>query len=92
MAKGKAPGWFEPGALSYSAIVIRLSVLDHNSQASQQPRDGAARRVCLDGKYLLGCQFLGFAFLAHQLQFALRLFVCRGHFLLHAGSRFFELR
>ncbi len=91
MVKGKAPGWFEPGALSYSAIVIWLSVLYHNSQASQRPRDGPRSGVCPCGQHLLGCQFLGFAFLAHQLQFALRLFVCRGHFLLHAGSRFFEL-
>jgi hypothetical protein len=40
--------------------------------------------------YLLGCHFFGFAFLPHQLQLTLGFLEGRGHFLLHAGSGFFE--
>jgi hypothetical protein len=41
---------------------------------------------------LLGGHLFGFAFLAHQLQFALGGFDLGRDFLLHAGRRFFQLR
>jgi hypothetical protein len=39
---------------------------------------------------LLGCHFLGFAFLPHQFQFALGFLEGCGDFLLYLGSRFFK--
>ena len=41
---------------------------------------------------LLGCHLFGFAFLAHDFQFALGGFDLGRHFLLNAGCRFLKLR
>jgi len=51
-----------------------------------------ARGLCglTDDGELLGCHFFGFAFLPHQLQFALGFLEGSRDFLLHAGSSFFE--
>ena len=45
----------------------------------------------VDDAELLGCHFFGFAFLPHELQFALGFLEGGRDFLLHSGSGFFEL-
>jgi hypothetical protein len=46
----------------------------------------------LENRRLLRRHLLGFAFLAHKLQFALGRFDLCGYLLLHADRRFFQLR
>jgi hypothetical protein len=49
-----------------------------------------SRPLWFNDAELLGCHFFGFAFLPHQLQLALGFLEGCRHFLLHAGSGFFE--
>jgi diguanylate cyclase (GGDEF)-like protein len=68
-----------------------LSAADAAMYASKHSRKAKANPPA-DSSELLGRHLFGFAFLAHQLQFALGGFDLGRHFLLHARCRFFQLR
>ena len=59
---------------------------------TRKTKAAIARGLCglTDDAELLGGHFFGFAFLPHELQFALGFLEGGRDFLLHAGSGFFE--
>jgi hypothetical protein len=81
-----APGPFHC-ILAGGVDLARKRRLPHHSPGSPGNDFGF-----LGWRWLLRCHLFGFAFLAHELQFALGSFdLCRD-FLLNAGCRFFQLR
>jgi len=65
-------------------------IVCHDAKARGEPAEGGCPTA--GGRCLLGGHLLGFAFLAHELQFALCGFDLGRDFLLHTGCRFFQLR
>ena len=75
---------------SRSTIVQLLWIGGHGyGQRDRKGKGGFVRRP-FRWLLLLCCQFLGLAFVPHQLKRALGFFVCLRNFFLHLGGRFFH--
>ena len=95
---GRFPSLWKSGISQHNYSVVLAACQAKNrylvSSDPQSQKAAIARGLCrsTDDAELLGCHFFGFAFLPHQLQFALRRFDLRRDFLLDASRRFFQLR
>jgi len=75
-----------------TAVSPETSTQEDQSTATRKARHTPGLSVCGLPQLLFGRHLFGFAFLAHELQFALSRFDLGGHFLLHARCRLFEFR